>query len=181
MFVTRLLQAILIGFLISVIWPTRRGAPWVPSRRPAVRNMLALARLKPGELLIDLGSGDGRVLIAAARRYHVRGIGVEIDPLRVAWSRMAVRWRGLQGQVRIIRDDLFDLDLSAADVVTCYLLQKTNDRLAEKLDCELRPGARIVSNTFTFSEFELVAKDEKRSIFVYQKGWARASRGARKP
>ena len=170
MFLTRLLQAVLIGFLLSVMWPTRKGAPWVPSRRPAVRKMLALAGLKPGEMIYDLGSGDGRVLIAAARRYRVRGVGVEIDPLRVAWSRMAIRWHGLQGQVRIVRGNLFDLDLSDADVVTCYLLQKTNDRLSEKLERELRPGARVVSNTFRFQGLEFIASDEKQDVFLYRKG-----------
>jgi SAM-dependent methyltransferase len=169
-FLTRLLQAVLIGILVSVIWPTRKGAPWVPSRRPAIRRMLAMAGLKRGELLVDLGSGDGRVLIAAARRDGVRGLGVEIDPLRVVWSRLMIRWRGLHGQVRIVRGNLFDLDLSEADVVTCYLLQKTNDRLSEKLERELQPGARIVSNTFTFAGFERIAHDEKRAISVYRKG-----------
>ena len=170
MFLTRLLQTVLIGFLLSVLWPTRKGAPWVPSRRPAVRKMLALAGLKPGEMIYDLGSGDGRLLIAAARRYRVRGVGVEIDPLRVAWSRMAIRWHGLQGQVRIVRGNLFDLDLSDADVVTCYLLQKTNDRLAEKLERELRPGARVVSNTFRFQGLEFIASDERQDVFLYRKG-----------
>lgn len=168
---TQLLLAV-FGFFAWIIWTRWKGAPWVPSYRRSVRKMLTMAGVRPGELVYDLGSGDGRVLTAAARHFGARAVGVEIDPLRALWSRARIALLGLQEQARVVRGNLFDQDLSDADVVTCYLLQETNDRLAEKLSRELCPGARVVSNTFTFPGLELTGKDDKDRLYVYTKGVA---------
>jgi cyclopropane fatty-acyl-phospholipid synthase-like methyltransferase len=131
--------------------------------------MLTLASVRPGELVYDLGSGDGRVLTMAARQFGARAIGIEIDPLRCLWSRTVLLLMGLAGKAQVVRGDLFDQDLAPADVVTCYLLQGTNDRLAEKLSRELRPGARVVSNTFTFPGLTLTGEDENHKLYLYTK------------
>jgi SAM-dependent methyltransferase len=160
-------------FLMSTIWTNSRGAPWVPTPRAVVRRMLSLAAVRPGEVVYDLGCGDARVLVAAARRFGARGVGVEIDVSRFLWSLARIAASGLWGRVRLVRGDLFRQDLREADVVVTYLLQDTNDRLQTKLLQELRPGARVVSNTFTFPGLELAGSDEEYRLYLYRIGPAR--------
>jgi predicted RNA methylase len=130
--------------------------------------MLQMAEVKPGELVYDLGCGDGRVLVTAAGTFGARAVGVEVDVSRYLWSVFAVTLNGLWKRVRIIRQDMFSVDLRDADVVFAFLLQDTNERLKDKLRKELRPGTRIISNTFTFSGFPLVAVDEELHLYLYK-------------
>jgi len=161
--------------MISISWTNRRGAPWVPSSMSRVHKMLTLAEVRPGDLVYDLGCGDGRVLLAAARRYGARAVGIEIDPLRYLWCQFLITVLGLRGRVRIIFGDFFSQDLSQADVVTCYLLQDTNRRLEGKFTRELRPGTRVVSNYFDFPGLYKVRQEEKTSLylcnFINNTGW----------
>jgi len=157
-------------FLMSLVWTGSRGGPWVPTSRLLVQRMLAMAEVRPGELVYDLGCGDGRVLVAAARRFGARAVGIELDFSRFLFS-LAVTWvLGLRRRVRVVRGDLFRQDLRGADVVVTYLLQDTNDRLQAKLLRELRPGSRVVSNTFTFSGLPLVRRDEEYRLYLYRIG-----------
>ena len=161
-------------FLMSTIWTNSRGAPWVPTPRETVRRMLSLAEVRPGEVVYDLGCGDGRVLVTAARRFGARAVGIEVDVSRFLWSLAAITLFGLWRRVRLIRGDLFRQDLREADVVVTYLLQDTNDRLQAKLLRELRPGARVVSNTFSFPGLRLAASDEEHRLYLYRvqpSGW----------
>jgi predicted RNA methylase len=130
-----------------------------------VRKMLELADVGPEDVVYDLGCGDGRVIITAARRYGATAVGYEIDPLRFLWCQLLILILGLGDRVRVIFGDFFKKDISGADVVTCYLLQSTNDKLEAKLVRELRPGARVVSNTFTFSFMDKVR--EQGDIRLY--------------
>jgi len=157
-------------FLMSLIWTGSRGGPWVPTSRLLVQRMLALAEVRPGELVYDLGCGDGRVLVAAARRFGARAVGIELDVSRFLFSLAVTRVLGLRRRVRVVRGDLFRQDLRGADVVVTYLLQDTNDRLQAKLLRELRPGSRVVSNTFTFSGLPLVRCDEEYRLYLYRIG-----------
>jgi SAM-dependent methyltransferase len=159
---------LIMVFLMSLVWTNAKGAPWVPTSRGVICRMLEMAELQPGETVYDLGCGDGRVLITAARRFGARAVGVEVDVSRYLWSVFAVLLRGLWGRVKVIRRDLFTVDLGEADVVFTFLLQDTNERLKEKLRRELRPGARIISNIFTFSGFPLVATDEQLHLYLYR-------------
>lgn len=120
---------------------------YLPTPQPAVERMLTLAEVKPGERVYDLGCGDGRIVITAARRYGARGIGVEIDPALVKRARANVRRHRLQGRVEIRQADIFQIDFSDADVVALYLLPELNVRLLPQLR-KLKPGARIVSFDF---------------------------------
>jgi SAM-dependent methyltransferase len=155
-------------FLMSTIWTSSRGAPWVPTPRRVVRRMLSLAQVLPGEAVYDLGCGDGRVLVMAARRFRARAVGIELDLSRFLWSLAVITALGLWRRVRLVRGDLFRQDLGEADVVVTYLLQETNDRLQAKLLREMRPGARVVSNTFRFSDLILAASDEEYGIYLYR-------------
>jgi ribosomal protein L11 methylase PrmA len=109
--------------------------------------MLALAQIKPGEVVYDLGCGDGRFVIAAARQYGVHAVGFDIDPQRVREARKNVHRQNLDHLVTIERADMFTLDLSGADVVTLYLLPELNVRLMPQL-ARLKPGSRVVSREF---------------------------------
>ncbi|MFC1875081.1 SAM-dependent methyltransferase [Chloroflexota bacterium] len=126
-----------------------------------------MANVKPGELVYDLGCGDGRILIVAARQFSARAVGIEVDPLRYLWSQIRIHMLGLRGKVRIEYGNFFKHDLSKADVVTCYLLQDTNNKLAEKINRELSPSARIISSVFTFPSLSLIHKNKKLKLFLY--------------
>jgi SAM-dependent methyltransferase len=153
--------------LISIVWTGPRGAPWLPTFRANVRRMLVMADLQPDEVLYDLGSGDGRVLFMAARDFGARAVGIEIDSLRCMWTRARIAALGVQDRVQVLHGDLFEQDVSPADVVVVYLLQPTNNKLMSKLWRELRPGTRVVSNTFIFPGWEPTHIDRERHLYLY--------------
>ena len=153
---------------ISMMWTAPAGAPWLPTSRKQVRRMLALAGVQSGEVVYDLGSGDGRVLFIAAREFGARAVGIELDPLRYAWTQMWIALLGLRGQVRVIWGNFFTQDISEAGVVTVYLLPKTNIRLWRKLWGELHPGARIVSSVFIFPGIVPAHIDKEAHLYLYE-------------
>ena len=156
-----------IAFGIFVIWSTAIGAGWEPTSRKKVRRMLEMSGAGPADIVYDLGSGDGRVVVEAARTYHARAVGVEADPLRVSFSRLMVYLLHLKGQVRVIWGNFFRIDLSEATVVTLFLSQRTNRRLESKLMAELRPGTRVVSHIWTFDGWTPVSRDADQELFMY--------------
>lgn len=122
--------------------------PYVPTPMEVVHSILDLAGTTAADSVYDLGSGDGRIPIAAAERYGASGLGVELDSSLVALARRNAREAGVEDDVRFVRGDLFELDLRPASVVTLYLMSSVNLRLRPKLLDELRPGARVVSHVF---------------------------------
>ena len=154
----------------SILLPEVKGAPWVPTSKRLVGRVLTLAELKPGELLYDLGSGDGRIVIAAARDFGARSVGIEIDPFRVFYSRQRISQLGLREKASIVRGDLFKVNLKDADVVVLYLLQHTNDRIQTKLESELKPDCRVVSVVWKFEGWDLIKADYEEMIYVYRPG-----------
>jgi SAM-dependent methyltransferase len=118
------------------------------TRQAVVDQMLALAEVRPTDLVVDLGSGDGRIVIVAAQKHGARGLGVEIDGGLVARSNATAVEAGVADRVTFRQGDLYQTDLSQADVVTLYLSPSINAELEGKLRRELRPGARIVSHQF---------------------------------
>lgn len=142
--------------------------PYVPTPPEVVEAMLDMAALKSGERLIDLGSGDGRIPRAAARR-GATALGVEIDGGLVARARSLARLEGLEARARFVRDDLFTVSLREADVVTLYLLSTVNERLKPKLLSEMKGGARVVSHAFDMGDWPPDARAEvsDKRIFMW--------------
>ncbi|MFO1363651.1 MAG: class I SAM-dependent methyltransferase [Burkholderiales bacterium] len=134
--------------------PAALDVPYVPTPQPVVDAMLRLAKVKRGDVLYDLGSGDGRIVIAAAKRYGVRGTGIDIDPDRIREANANARKAGVAKLVRFVNQDLFQVDYGEATVVTLYLLPRINLQLKPKLLEELRPGTRIVSHGFDMGDWK---------------------------
>ncbi len=135
--------------------PARRpDVIFVPTPEETIAEMLRLARLKTGDVLYDLGSGDGRIPIAAAKEYGVRAVGIEIDPKLVQEATEAARAAGVSHLVTFRTEDLFRADFREASVVTLYLSDRLNVLLRPKLLRELRPGTRIISHDFRMGVWE---------------------------
>jgi len=157
----------LIVLVISMIWTNSRGAPWVPTPMSMVHEMLTMAEVGPDDLVYDLGCGDGRIIVTAARRYGARAVGIELDPLRFVWCQILITVLGLRDRVRLIYGDFYKQELSAASVITCYLLRATNKKLEGKFKAELSPETRVVSNYFTFPNLRLVDENEEEKLYLY--------------
>jgi SAM-dependent methyltransferase len=128
------------------------SVPYVPTLPQVVDAMLSLAAVGPRDVVYDLGCGDGRIVIAAAKRFGARGLGVEIDGDLVARAQANAYWEGVADRARFALQDLFDLDMRPAIVVMMYLSVEMNLRLRPKLLAELKPGSRIVSNRFDMAD-----------------------------
>jgi precorrin-6B methylase 2 len=135
---------------------------FLPTPPEVVSAMLDLAKVTKDDVVYDLGSGDGRTPITAAKEHGARGVGVEFNPKLVALSRQNAEKAGVGDRVRFINADLFETDLSEASVVTLYLLGSLNQKLMPKLRRELKPGSRIVSHAFTMGEEW--KPDEERTV-----------------
>jgi len=149
---------------------TDTTSPFVTSPPLVVERMLALAGVTPEDYVVDLGSGDGRIVIAAAKRYGARAMGVEYDPKLVKLSRENAAAQGVADRVRFVEGDLFKVDLSAATVVTVYLLPDVNLKLRDKLLAELKPGSRLVAHDF---DMESWRPDRIESFYAPQKNEGR--------
>src|SRR5712692_1209357 len=128
--------------------------PYVPTTDPAVTAMLKLADVKKTDVVYDLGCGDGRIVVAAAKTFGARGVGVDIDPARIAEANANAQKAGVEKLVRFEETDLFQADIHDASVVTLFLLSSVNLKLRPKLLSDLKPGTRIVSNTFDMGDWQ---------------------------
>jgi precorrin-6B methylase 2 len=127
--------------------------PYVPTRPNVVSGMLKLANLKKGDVLYDLGCGDGRIVVAAAKQYGVTAVGFDIDPERIAEANANAKNAGVSDRVKFVNANLFKTDLSKASVITMYLLPTVNMQLRPKI-LALKPGTRIVSHAFDMGDWK---------------------------
>jgi cyclopropane fatty-acyl-phospholipid synthase-like methyltransferase len=133
--------------------PLRRpDIHWVPTPPAVVDAMLKLADVKPNDVVYDLGCGDGIIVTTAAQKYGARAVGIDIDPQRVKEATERAQKMGVSDKVKIIQGDLFESDIKEATVITLYLLQSLNIKLMPKLKSELKPGTRIVSQSFSMGD-----------------------------
>src|SRR6516225_1333501 len=152
-------SAACVGFAMLILGVSQAAAqhgerkrqpdvPYVPTTEEAVRAMLKLADVKKADIVYDLGCGDGRIVIAAAKTYGARGVGIDIDPDRIQEARENAKKAGVENLVRFEENDLFQANFREATVVTLFLLPSINLKLRPKLLQNLKPGTRVVSNTF---------------------------------
>jgi ubiquinone/menaquinone biosynthesis C-methylase UbiE len=132
----------------------RLDVPYVPSNQPTVDAMLRIANVGPEDYVIDLGSGDGRILVTAAKQRGARGFGVDIDPQRVSEALENAKAAGVSDRVRFYRRNLYDTKIADATVVTLYLLPRVNIELRPRLLAELKPGTRVVSHDFDMGDWQ---------------------------
>ena len=132
---------------------TEASVPYVPTPQDVVEHMLDMAKVGPQDYLIDLGSGDGRIVVTAARKHGARGFGVDLNPTRITEANENARKAGVTDKVQFYQRDLFETDLSEATVVTMYLLPRVNLDLRPKL-LDLKPGTRIVSHDFSMGDWK---------------------------
>ncbi len=129
-------------------------APFVVTPQEIVEEMLRMAEVRKDDVVYDLGSGDGRIVITAARRYGARGVGFEIDPKLVRLSRENARRAGVEHLVEFREEDVLTVDLSPATVVTLYLFREANLKLRPRIQTQLRPGSRVVSHDFDMGDWQ---------------------------
>lgn len=160
----------LLIFIIALLWilvPAFYGLPSKPTKPERIRMGLQLADLKPDEVLYDLGAGDGRVLLIAAREYGAKAVGIEVGPIQCAliWLRAAAG--GLGNKVQIKWENFYKTDLSQADVVFIYATSKEVLKLAPYLEKQLKAGSRVISISADFPEWEPSVFDDDGLIFIY--------------
>ncbi len=167
----------LLGLIVVLIvagsaaWAGWRAAPYVPTRQHDVERMLRLAELKAGEIVYDLGAGDGRFILTAAKRYQAKATGYEISLLPYWVAKLRI-WRAHIGNLATMKaKDFFHVDLSDANVVVCFLTPGAMKKLGEKFKRELKPGTRVVSFAFSIAGWTPVLKDKPDSrtmaVWVY--------------
>ncbi len=151
-----------------MVWPPDSPwSPWWRTNSKRARLICKLAKINDKDVVYDLGAGDGALLITAAKEFGARAAGVEIDPLRVIISKIAVFWAGQRKKVKIIRKNFFDADIEDATVIFMYLVPKALARLKPKLLKELKPGTRIV--TFVYKiDLPIIEEDLKEEIYLYE-------------
>ena len=142
---------LIFGFTGSAL---ARDVPYVPTTEAVVEKMLEMAKVGPNDIVYDLGSGDGRIVITAAKKYGARGLGVDIDPERVKEAKENAQAAKVTDKVQFKEGNLFDVDLSPATVVTLYLLPDVNLKLRPKLLSELKPGTRVVSHNYHMGDWK---------------------------
>jgi SAM-dependent methyltransferase len=145
----------------------RPDVPYVPTTDEAVASMLKLADIKPSDVVYDLGCGDGRIVIAAAKKFGARGVGIDIDPVRIREANENAKRAGVAKLVQFQEKDLFKADIHDANVVMLFLLNSVNLKLRPKLLRELKPGTRIVSNTFDMGDWK---PDEETAVDAVDNG-----------
>ena len=147
--------------------------PYVPTTEAAVQAMLKLGEVKKADVVYDLGCGDGRIVITAAKDIGARGVGIDINPVRVGEAKENARKAGVENLVRFEENDLFEADIHEATVVTLFLLPHINLKLRPKLLHDLKPGTRIVSNTFDMGDWkpekEFIVPDTEVDSFLSHK------------
>jgi cyclopropane fatty-acyl-phospholipid synthase-like methyltransferase len=162
---------ILIITLIVII-PVFFGAPWHPTSRKDIIRALELCEAKPGQILYDLGSGDGRVLKIAAKNFGMEAVGLEIDPLKVWLAKLFLPKEKYATRIKILRKNIFDFDLGQADIIFIYMTHQALDRLFPKIVETLKPTAKIACYRFCLrgAQPEKVTADKKIFIYQFNKG-----------
>jgi len=168
LFVFWLSILLFVATLLWILIPALYGLPPVPTRPERIGHALKLANLQPEETLYDLGAGDGRVLLIAARDFGAKALGIEIGPIQCALVWLRAMASGLGSRIQIRWGDFYKADLREADVVFVYATSKEVTKLAPHLETQMKKGARLASISADFSEWEPAIVDEHDLIFIYE-------------
>ncbi len=159
-----LLSIVLFVFALYTIRSSRRGAPCLPMTNTSVKRLISAAAIQPGEKVYDLGSGDGRVVFAAANQ-GAQAIGVELHPVLYWYSLVKRSFSSNKERITFIHDDLWQVSVADADVVIIFFIKDKMPLLKQKLQQEMKPGSRIISHIFTFPDWQYQKKDA--TIYTY--------------
>jgi protein-L-isoaspartate O-methyltransferase len=162
--ISLVLSFLVLIICLLVLYQMSRGAAFVPSHAKTVAKMMELANLKPGMQLADLGSGDGRIVIAASLT-GAQAVGFELNPLLALWSRFKIKKLGLERQAHIKIGDFWNADFSQFDVVTIFGINYIMKKLEKKLLTELKPGAIVISNAFEFPTWKKVKNEYGCNVY----------------
>lgn len=162
-----ILQLLMAGFFLYLCVAFVTGGPFVPSNTPSLAAMIRLAHLRPGQTVIDIGSGDGRVLFEAAK-HGARAIGIELNPYLVAYTRLRAVLSPYRSRIQARWGNLWKTDLSEADVVFLYLIPWRMEEMAAKLKRECRPGTLVISNSFIFPKWKSLREDAANHVYVFR-------------
>lgn len=152
---------------VMVIGPALFGSPWHPISRKDLKRALDFCEAQAGERIVDLGSGDGRMLIAAAKDYGLVGTGIEIDPVKVWLANLRVRFAGAQDRVKIVRANIFEYDYREADVLFIYLTHQAIDQLFPKILEQLKPKVKILCYRFCIQGMAPDKVNADKTLFLY--------------
>jgi SAM-dependent methyltransferase len=161
----------ILVFIVMGLWilvPALYGLPPVPTKPERIQKALKLAKLQPNETLYDLGAGDGRVLVIAARDFGAKAVGLEIGPIQCALIWLRATASGFGNQIQVHWENFYKADLKDADIVFVYATSKEVMKLAPHLEQQMKKGARLVSISADFPEWEPAVVDERDLIFVYE-------------
>jgi len=162
------LGLVFVFYVVWKYWTLTIGAGFDPAPMDKVHKMLNIARVRADDVVYDLGCGDGRILVTAARKFGARAVGIEIDPFRFLFALCMKMLSGRSGLIKLKFGNLFKINISTATVVTLFLYGPTNNRLKEKLSRELKPGTRIVSYIWRFDDWELTDFLPEDRIYLYE-------------
>lgn len=168
-----LIAAYFIAFLFILygLWmflPHLYGLPWVPTKKARIRKGLEMAKLQSGELLYDLGAGDGRVLFLAAEEFGARAIGIEAAWMQYLYTLGRIFLKGQQAQIRVRRENFYQANLSDADVVFAFFTSREVSKIQDHLQKEMKPGSRLVAVSADFPLWKPVDFFEQELIFIYE-------------
>jgi ribosomal protein L11 methylase PrmA len=159
---------VILLIFVWIFWSEVIGAGFEPTSKKLVKKMLEMAEIDSKDVLYDLGSGDGRIVIEAVKNYDAKAVGIEADPIRVLWSRMYLFFNGIQNKSKIKWGNFFNEDISEATAVTLFLGHKANQKLKEKLKKELKPGTPVVSYVWTFNDWKPIKVNHTERIYLYK-------------
>ncbi len=161
----------LVFLLLAILWliiPLITGLPWVPSQSRRIHRALQMADIQPGDVVYDLGAGDGRVLIAAARDFHARAVGIEISPVHCLITYLRACFSGVRHEITIHQGNFYHADISNADVVFIYATSKYFTKLRPLLETRLNSGARVVTLSSDMDGWQPDQIDRQELIFLYR-------------
>jgi SAM-dependent methyltransferase len=161
---------LLVLYFIWMIIPMISGLPWIPTRPARIHQALTLAHISPGDILYDLGAGDGRVLVMAAREFGARAIGIEISPIHCIAARVNALLKGVNNKVEIRWASFYNDDFKDADVIFVYMTSRETARLRPHLERQLQPGTRVISISCEIAGWQPAEFNREELIYLYRMG-----------